>query len=63
MQDFHQTKMGYRFFMGQLPKLIDALERIANALEVIIPEVAFPTKKEPPEGDPKNKKEEQTDEE
>lgn len=30
---FHETMYGKRFFDSQLPKLIKALERIADALE------------------------------
>ena len=30
---FYETRMGHDFFMGQLPKLIKTLDRIANALE------------------------------
>lgn len=30
MPDFHETVRGVRFFDGQLPKLIGALERIAD---------------------------------
>ena len=30
---FYETMYGKRFFDNQLPKLINALERIANALE------------------------------
>lgn len=30
---FHETGYGKRFFESQLPKLIKALERIADALE------------------------------
>ena len=30
---FHETVYGKRFFDSQLPKLIKALERIADALE------------------------------
>lgn len=33
MIKFHETVRGKRFFDGQLPKLINTLERIANALE------------------------------
>ncbi len=33
MAAFHETQYGKRFFDGQLPKLIKALERIADALE------------------------------
>ena len=33
--EFFQTVMGKRFFEGQVPKLIKALERIADALEDI----------------------------
>ena len=33
MNAFHETQYGKRFFDSQLPKLIKALERIANALE------------------------------
>ena len=30
---FHETVMGQRFFQGQLPKLIKALEKIGAELE------------------------------
>lgn len=33
MIQFHETIRGKRFFDGQLPALIKALERIADALE------------------------------
>lgn len=33
--EFFQTVMGRKFFEGQVPKLIKALERIADALEDI----------------------------
>ena len=33
MMDFIRTMYGKRFFDGQLPRLIKALERIADALE------------------------------
>lgn len=33
MMDFIRTMYGKRFFDGQLPRLIQALERIADALE------------------------------
>lgn len=33
MMDFIRTIYGKRFFDGQLPRLIQALERIADALE------------------------------
>lgn len=33
MIQFHETVMGHRFFEGQLPALIRALERIAGSLE------------------------------
>lgn len=33
MPQFHETQYGKRFFESQLPKLIKALERIADALE------------------------------
>lgn len=33
MLNFHETMYGKRFFDGQLPRLIKALERIADALE------------------------------
>ena len=33
MMDFIRTVYGKRFFDGQLPRLIKALERIADALE------------------------------
>lgn len=33
MPEFHETVYGKRFFESQLPKLIKALERIADALE------------------------------
>lgn len=33
MNAFHETQYGRRFFDGQLPRLIKALERIADALE------------------------------
>lgn len=35
MVEFHATGYGSRFYNGQLPALIHALERIANALEKI----------------------------
>lgn len=35
MTEFHATGYGSRFYNGQLPALIHALERIANALEKI----------------------------
>ena len=31
--DFFQTKMGYKFFTADFPRLIKALERIADLLE------------------------------
>lgn len=31
--EFHETRMGLRFFEGTLPRIADALERIAEALE------------------------------
>jgi hypothetical protein len=33
MPEFFQTVMGHRFYEGQLPRLIKALERIADCLE------------------------------
>ena len=33
MMEFVRTMYGKRFFDGQLPRLIQALERIADALE------------------------------
>lgn len=33
MIQFHETMMGRRFFEGQLPKLLEVLERIAVSLE------------------------------
>ena len=30
---FFQTRMGAKFFEGTVPRLVDALERIANALD------------------------------
>lgn len=33
MPELHETMIGRRFFENQLPKLINALERIADALE------------------------------
>ena len=33
MPEFHDTKMGRYFYDGSVPKLIRALERIADALE------------------------------
>jgi len=33
MNDFHKTRMGQTFFGSHVPKLIKALERIADALE------------------------------
>lgn len=33
MMEFIRTMYGKRFFDGQLPRLIQALERIADALE------------------------------
>ena len=33
MAQFHETMYGKRFFDSQLPALIKAIERIANALE------------------------------
>lgn len=33
MMNFIRTEYGRRFFDGQLPRLIKALERIADALE------------------------------
>ena len=35
MPQFHETGYGSRFYNGQLPSLIDALKRIAMALEKI----------------------------
>jgi hypothetical protein len=35
MPQFHETGYGSRFYNGQLPTLIHALERIASALEKI----------------------------
>lgn len=31
--NFHETVMGHRFFGSQLPKLINAIERLAMAVE------------------------------
>lgn len=31
--EFHETRMGHDFFTGQLPQLIKALNRVANAME------------------------------
>lgn len=33
MPAFHETQMGRKFFESQVPKIIKALERIADALE------------------------------
>ena len=33
MPEFHETKMGRYFYDGNVPRLIRALERIADALE------------------------------
>lgn len=33
MSEFHQTKMGHTFFEVQLPKLIGAINRLADAVE------------------------------
>jgi len=33
MPDFHETRMGRRFIEGTMPKIANALERIADALE------------------------------
>ena len=33
MPQFHETMYGKRFFEGQLPKLINALQSIAESLE------------------------------
>lgn len=45
--NFHETKYGARFFDGQLPKLISALESIAAALKTPIP--VYQLKSELPE--------------
>ncbi len=34
-QEFFQTKMGSKFYSGDIPRMINALERIADALEII----------------------------
>lgn len=33
MAEFHETRMGQKFFMADVPRLIAALERIADILE------------------------------
>ncbi|APZ42619.1 hypothetical protein [Acidihalobacter ferrooxydans] len=33
MPDFFQTRMGETFYQGTMPRIADALERIANTLE------------------------------
>ena len=35
MPDFFETRMGHQFFVGTMPKVAKALERIAIALEKI----------------------------
>ena len=37
MPQFHETVGGHRFFEGQLPRLIKALERIGEAAEKVAP--------------------------
>jgi hypothetical protein len=39
MAQFHETRMGMRFFESDIPKLIDALTRIASKLEPRAPVV------------------------
>lgn len=36
MVQFHETGYGARFFNGQLPALIEALERMAKAVEKLV---------------------------
>ena len=44
---FHETELGRRFFGKQLPELIKALTRIADALdEVNRPEIKIETREE-----------------
>ena len=42
MTHFYETQMGHRFFNGQLPALIHALENIAEALSGPIPADKLP---------------------
>lgn len=46
--NFHETRYGARFFDGQLPKLISALEGISSALKAPTP--VYQLKEEVPEG-------------
>lgn len=46
--NFHETRYGARFFDGQLPKLISALEGISSALKAPTP--VYQLKPEVPEG-------------
>lgn len=47
MPDFHETGYGRRFFDAQLPRIVDALERIATALEALNAQAAAPREKCP----------------
>lgn len=47
VMNFHETRYGARFFDGQLPKLISALEKIATALNTPAP--VYQMKSELPE--------------
>ena len=47
MAEFYETGYGKRFFDGQLPALINQLERIAGALEKLLSKVEV-SKTEPP---------------
>jgi hypothetical protein len=38
--DFYQTVMGRAFYDGTMPKLAEALERIASALETLVEQEA-----------------------
>lgn len=33
MSDFYQTKMGHKFYEGDVPRIVDALEKIAKELK------------------------------
>ena len=34
--EFHETVRGARFYDGQIPRLVDAMERIADSLEKLV---------------------------
>jgi hypothetical protein len=38
MDQFHKTRMGQKFYTADVPRIADALERIAVALENVTPE-------------------------